>query len=316
MLRFVLQRLTAGVALLIAVATVIFVVVQSLPGDPVEMVLGGDLGSSGSTEAADRLREQLGLNEPLQERYFNYLGSILRGDLGTSLQSGAQVSDRIFDRLPNTLEIVLISVILGSVLGVALGSIAARSGKAADNAITVLAGFGIAVPSYVLGVVLILIASLNFGWFPSGGFTAFTDDPVEHIRHIILPVTTMALPIAAVTSRMARGVILTSMDQDWVRTARSLGLSEGQVFRGHVLRNSLNPVLTNVGLQLGSLLGGSVVVETIFNWPGAGSLLVNALKERDYPMVQGTVLVLAALLIVLNIVVDICYRLLDPRVEA
>lgn len=296
--------------------TLIFFAIQVVPGDPAE-VLASAQGAAGdiSPEALDKIREQLGLNQDLLTRYFGYLQGLVTGDLGLSFATGTSVSASIGRSLPNTIEIVLLGAVIGALAGILLGSWAGRGGRLVQLTASAITSLGISIPVYVLGSLLILYFALTLGWFPAGGYRSFDDDPVRHMRLLVLPAITLALAFMAIVARMTASSIREVSRQDWVRTSRSLGLSSGVVFRQDILRNSLNPVVTVVGVEVGTLLGGTVLVERIFNWPGIGTLLVDAVSDRDYPMVQGIVIVISIIFIAINILVDIIYGFLDPRVS-
>ena len=199
------------------------------------------------------------------------------------------------------------------VIGIPLGAIAARRGGWLDTTISTLTTLGISMPVYVVGTFFVMIFALRFGWLPAGGHTDFGSDPIQHFRKLLLPAVALSFGITSVVARMTRSTVLETIAQDWVRTAKSQGLRRNQVFSRHVLRNSMTPVVTTLGLEIGSLLGSTVLVERVFTWPGMGSLLVDSVNARDYPVVQGIVIVIAALFIVINIIVDVLYGVLDPR---
>lgn len=315
MTRFILKRCGIGLVLVWIVLTLIFLALHLVPGDPAALLLGGEGGGAPTEEALALVRERLGLNDPFLVQYGNYLLGVLQGDLGSSFRDGSSVVEYIGSRLPNTLELVLIAALVAVVVGVPLGALAARRGGAVDTAVSLATTVGLAVPVYVIGTVLVLLFALNLRWFPAGGYVDFLEDPAAHLSRVALPALAIAMGITAVLARMTRSSVLETMGQDWVRTARSVGLSRSQVFQGHVMRNSLNPVVTSFGLEVGALIGSTVLIERVFNWPGLGTLLVDAVLQRDYPIVQGVVIVISVLFIVINILVDISYGLLDPRVR-
>lgn len=315
MASLILKRLATGVLLVWVVLTLIFLMLQLVPGDPAVQLLTGSGGGAVSPEAVERMRTQLGLDLPIFQQYFNYLGGIITGDLGTSFQDGREVTSTILSTLPRTLELVLLAVVFGLVVGIPLGSLAARKGGWIDSAVSVLTSIGMSVPVFIIGTVFVLVLSIQLGWFPSGGYRTLTNDFGGHLARVILPAVTLAIGIISIVARMTRSAVLENLQQDWVRTARSWGLGKERVFRSHVLRNSVTPVATVTGLQIGSLLGGSVLVEQVFNWPGLSSLLINAVIDRDYPVVQGVVIVLSVIFILINLLVDILYGYLDPRVR-
>jgi peptide/nickel transport system permease protein len=293
-------------------ATVIFFLIRLVPGDPVRAILG----ENATEEQVQVVRGQLGLDEPVYQQYVEYLGNVVQGDFGKSVISGRPVMTDIRLRLGNTLELAIISVIVSILLGIPLGIIAAlKANRAPDVILSSTSALGLALPGFVVGTVLLLIFSLKLGWLPLGRFVSFRDDPVQHIKLIILPVATLSASAIAVVMRMTRSSMLEVVRQDYIRTARAKGLMERTVVVRHALRNSINPVISIIGLELAALLGGTVIVETIFNWPGLSSLLISGVRSRDYPVVQGTVLLICILTIVINLLVDVTYGLLDPRIR-
>jgi len=315
MTSFILKRLATGVILVWIVLTLIFLMLQAVPGDPAVQLLTGAGGGAVSPEAVEAMRQRLGLDLPILQQYWNYLTGVLTGDLGTAFRDGREVSTMILERLPRTLELVLLAVLLALLIGVPLGSLAARKGGWADSTVSVLTSIGMSVPVYIIGTIFVLVFAINLGWFPSGGFRPITEDPVGHFVRLLLPAVALSLGIISIVSRMARSAVLENLQQDWVRTARSWGIGKKQVFNKYVLRNSLTPVATVTGLQIGSLLGGTVLIEQVFIWPGLSSLLIEAVVARDYPVVQGIVIILSVIFIVINLLVDILYGYLDPRVR-
>lgn len=315
MLRFVLKRCFLGLFLAFIVLTLIFLSLHMVPGDPAEVILTGEGGGAASPEALAKVRSELGLDQSLWTQYVQYLSGILNGDLGSSFRDNSPVTAAVAERLPRTLELVAVAVILALAIGIPLGSLAAKRGGVTDAAINLVTSTGISVPVYVIGTVLVLVFSLKLGWFPAGGYRNPETDFAGHLQRVLLPAVALAFGIISVVSRMTRSAVLEVIGQDYVRTAKAIGLSRATVFRKHVLRGSLNPVVTVVGLQVGTLLGSTVLVERIFNWPGLSGLLVEAVLQRDYPVVQGIVIVISAVFILINIIVDISYGLLDPRVR-
>ena len=314
MTSFILRRVGMGALLVFLVLTLIFSAIRLIPGDPVELLL-----SSGNTSAdpatVARMREQLGLNGSLPMQYWNFLTGILTGDLGQSIRTGDAVADSIAQRLPRTLELVIFATVISMAVGIPLGAWAASKGGFVDSAATVLTSLGVALPVYVLGTLLILVFSLTLGWFPAGGFTTWQQNPGRHFQLLILPAIALSLGFTAIIARMTRSAVLETMGQDWVRTATAFGHAPLKVFRRHVLRNSMTPVTTVIGLGFGTLLGSTVLAERVFNYPGLSSLLVESVSNRDYAVVQGIVIIIALLFILINIVVDVIYGLLDPRVR-
>lgn len=314
MLRYALRRCAVGIGLVWVVATLIFLSLHAVPGDPAEVLLTGEGAGSVTPEAVAEVRAQLGLDRPLGVQYLQYLGGIVTGDLGTSFSEREPVVDLLAARLPATAELVLVAAVLGIAAGILLGSWAGRGGRVADALVGIGTGLGVSVPVYVLGSLLVLVFALTLRMLPSGGYRVLADDPGGHLERLLLPSLAVAVAFTCVVARMTRSAVVETARQDWVRTGRATGMSPAGVFRVHVLRNALAPVATVSGLEIGTLLGSTVLVERIFNWPGTGSLLVDAVAERDYPLVQGVVLAVAVAFIALNIVVDLVYGVLDPRV--
>jgi peptide/nickel transport system permease protein len=308
----IVKRLLAGAALLFVVATIVFVALQLVPGDPARTILTGT-GATPTEEAVQALRDQLGLNLPIWQQYANFMGQLFTGSLGESLQNGQPVLDLVAQRLPRTLVLIGFSTVVSVLLGVLIGSTAARFGGWWDRIVLTATSVGIAIPSFVAAVLLVYAFGVQLKWLPSGGFVPFERDPGDFFRGLVLPTAALAIGFTGIIARMTRSAVLGIGNQDWVRTGRAVGLREDTVFRRHVLRNSLSPVLTVTGLQMGAMLGGTVIIERVFNYPGLSGLLIDGVTQRDYPIVQGVVLVIAALFVLLNIAVDIAYGFLDPR---
>lgn len=315
MLKYLLRRVLAGVILLWVSITIIFLMLHSVPGDPAEQILAGG-GGDYTPEALERMRATLGLDRPLGEQYISYLLGILAGDFGNSFAYSTPVRELLMPRLEVTLEIAAFALLIGSVAGIAIGALAARARGIVDTILSAFLSVGVSVPVYVIGVLFVLVFALNLGWFPAGGFTPIVHDPVAHFRQIALPVVTLSIPLASIVGRMARSSVLENIQQDWVRTARSWGTQPNEVFQRHVLRNSLTSVTTVIGLEAGTLIGATVLLERVYNMPGIGSLLIDAVNNRDYPVVQAVVIVVCVAFVVLNILVDIAYGFLDPRVRS
>ncbi|GAA2180221.1 ABC transporter permease [Brooklawnia cerclae] len=306
------KRLAAGVGLLFVVATLIFIALHLVPGDPARTILTGT-GAVPTDAAVENLREQLGLNLPLGQQYLRYLHELVTGSLGTSLNDNRPVIELIGERLPRTLQLIGSTTVVSVIVGVTIGALAARRGGLIDRIVMVLTSFAVAVPAYVAAVLLVYFVGVKLQWLPSGGYVDPAVDVGRHLRALVLPTISLSLGFSGIVARMTRSAVLNVGNQDWVRTALSVGLTRGQVFRRHVLRNSLSPVVTVTSLQMGGLLGGTVIIERVFSWPGLSGLLIDGVTSRNYPVVQGIVILIAALFILLNIVVDIVYGLLDPR---
>lgn len=315
MLAYSIRRLVVAVAMIFAVATAVFMILHIVPGDPVEVMLSAD-GMDPDPNTVAEMRARLGLDLPLYQQYGNYLHRLVRGDLGQSFLDNEDVLKNIAQRLPRTLELIGMATILSLIVGVPLGVLSARRrGQLIDRVLGMVTSIALSVPTFVLGTLFVLLFALVLRLVPAGGFVPFSVDPVAHITLLLMPSAAIAVGFSAVIIRMTRSTVLDVMEQDWVRTARAKGLKERYVIRKHVIRNALGPVLTVTGLQMGTMLGGTVLVEYIFNWPGMSGFLVRAVENRDYPEVQGIVLVTASLFILLNLVVDLLYSVLDPQVQ-
>jgi peptide/nickel transport system permease protein len=294
---------SAALAVL-GVSTLVFLLIHLVPGDPVEAMLGE--GASPADRGA--LRAALGLDRSLGTQYLDYLGGLVRLDLGNSLQAQRPVADLIGERIGPTLELAAASLILALVIAIPLGVTAAQHrGTVLDSMVTGFSLLGAAIPNFWLGPMLILGFSLWLGWTPVSGREGWTS--------LVLPAVALGTGLAAVLARMVRGSVLEVLGEDYVRSARAKGLGPAAVLWRHALRNAWLPVLTLVGLQLGALLGGAVITETVFAWPGIGSLLIDAIGQRDYPVVQGTVLVISVLYVGVNALTDLAYGWIDPRVR-
>lgn len=303
MAAILLRRLLGAMLVLLGVSLAVFAALTFVPGDAAEALLGE--GASAAQLAA--ARQELGLDAPLPARYARFLGNVvLRGDLGRSLTSGRPVSDLLGERLPPTAILALSATALALLLGTVAGSLAAaRAGSRLDLGVMAASSLGLAVPSYWLAILLVAVLSLRLRWLPVAGAGA--------PAHLVLPALTLALPTAAVVARLVRSSLLETLHADYLRTATAKGLSGRAVFAGHALRNSLIPVVTLLGLHLGHLLGGAFVIETIFAWPGLGRLGVQAIFDRDVPVVMGVALLVAAVNVAMTAGVDLLHAALDPR---
>jgi peptide/nickel transport system permease protein len=296
---------------LLGVSLVAFALVRLVPGDPVTALLGPGYNE----EQATVLRQKYALDRPVPVQYFAWLGRVVQGDFGESFFTGEPVLRSIISRLPVTLELTVIGILFAIVVGVPLGIVSAiRPGRFVDHAARVVGLLGISVPGFWLGTVLILLMSLRLGWLPSGRFVPLWEDPAENLRRMILPGLALGTAVAAVVMRTARSAMLEVVGQEYVRTARAKGLSNRLVLLRHALRNALVPVVTVIGLQAGYLLGGSVVIEQVFSLPGIGRLALQAITTRDYLLLQGTILFVALAFVLMNLLVDLLYARLDPRI--
>lgn len=304
MAMFIFRRLFQTIPVIIGVTFVVFFIMQLVPGDPA-VILAGE---GASKETIEALREQLGLNQPLIIQYFDYITSLLKGDFGTSLKSSQPVLDEILVRLPITMELAFVSILITIFLGMAAGIIAAiKPYSLQDIGVMLIALLGISLPSFWLGLMLMYFFSVKLQILPVAGWVS----PL----HIILPAITLGVGGAAIVARMTRSSMLEVIGQDYIRTARAKGMKETIIIFKHALRNALIPVITVVGLQFGALLGGTVLVESIFAINGLGRMIVDAIRMRDLPMVQGGVLVASLIFVIVNLLVDIFYRLFNKRID-
>ncbi len=304
MVTYVARRILTAFPTLLGVATVIFLLLRLLPGDPAR-VMAGLLATE---EDVSRIRHLFELDSPLPVQYVSFLSRLLHGDLGVSTRTGDPVTADILSRLPHTIELAVISTALATVIGVTLGMLAAsRSNSWLDLVISGTAIFGISMPVYWLGLMLIIVFSVGLHLLPAAG----ASEPLS----FLLPSLTLAAFSVALIARMTRSSMLEVLGQDYVRTARAKGLNRGSVLVRHALRNALLPIITAIGLQFGALLGGAVLTETVFSWPGIGRLLVDSIFSRDYPVVQGVVLTFSTLFILVNLAVDLLYAYVDPRIR-
>jgi len=309
--RFVIRRLLQSAVVLVGVTLVVFLLLQLVPGDPVRVALGTRFDPA----TYQALRARSGLDQPLVVQYLSYVGHALTGDLGVSFRSGQPVSTIVLGRLPATLSLALTAIVLAVLVAVPLGVLSAvRSGSALDHAARVFSQFGVSVPDFWMGIMGILLFSGVLGWLPPSGYVALTEDPARWATHVLLPAATVGLVSASILTRFIRSSVLEVLSEDYVRTATAKGLRPRVLIGRHVLRNALIPVVTVVAVQLASLLGGVIVIEVLFAWPGIGRLTFDAVQARDYPVLQGAVLLVAALFLLVNLLVDLLYARLDPRI--
>jgi peptide/nickel transport system permease protein len=309
---FVVRRLLTVVPTILVVATVTFIALQVIPGDIVEIMLGTEARS----EDVARLRQEFGLDRPLVVRYVEWLGHLVRGDLGTSISYREPVVRLIWQRLPVTLSVAAAAMFVAVVLAIPLGVLAARRAWSPLD-LSVLAGsqVGLAIPTFWMGILLLLWLAAATPIFPLQGYAAFSASPLDWLRHLALPAVALGTERAAALVRLVRASILDEMNRDYVRTAHSKGLVGHLIMRKHVLRNSLIPVMTVAGLQLGYLMGGTIVIEQVFGLPGLGRLLLQGIYARDLVIVQGAVLTIALMFALLNLAVDLLYAVVDPRIS-
>ena len=310
--RYVLRRAAAFVATLLFVSVLVFVVIRILPGDPALVIMG----TEGSPEAAARLREAMGLNRPLVVQYADWLARALRGDLGTSIQYDVPVGRLIVSRLPVTLPLMALAAFFMIGVALPLGIYAAtRHRRLGDYLAMIVSQVGIAVPSFWAGLLLILLFSVRLGWVQSGGFAGWDEGAWPALRSLLLPAVALGFFQAAVLVRATRSAVLDVLREDYVRTARAKGVRELLVVVKHTFRNAMIPVVTVAGLQLGQLVAGSIILESVFALPGLGRLALGAITARDLPVVQGVTLFVASCIVAINFVVDLAYAVLDPRIR-
>ncbi len=299
---------------LLGMSIIIFLMLRLLPGDIVSIIAGPDAQADSSAQA--KLREAMGLSDPLWRQYLNWIGDLLRGDFGVSMRSGKPVSELFARALPVTIELALLSVLIASLVAIPLGVISAVKRNTPIDYVARFFGLvGLSLPNFWIATLLLLFTSKLFGWVPSINFIRFTDDPIGNLRQFMLPAFAIAIQLMAIIMRMTRATMLEVMGQDYVRTARAKGLSDRVVVYRHALRNALIPVVTVIGFQLGSLLGSTAIIEVIFGLNGMGNTLLQAITNRDYTLVQASVLYLAIVFVLVNLLVDVLYAVLDPRIK-
>ncbi len=310
--KYLARRAGASLIVLFVATLIVFAGIRALPGGP-ELALAGE---ERDPESLAAIRERYGLDDPLPVQYWNWITLALQGDLGESVRTGLEVSEIVVTRLPVTLELTLLSVLVALLLGIPTGIMAAvKQGRLSDYVGSGVALFGLSVPNFWLGLMLILAFAIYLPLLPASGYEPFFSNPVENLRHMIMPAFVLGSGLAAVVMRQMRSAMLESLSEDYVRTARSKGLSERSVIGIHAFRNSLITVTTVVGLQLGALISGAVVTEQIFVIPGFGKLIVEAVFQRDFPVIQGVILVTTAGYIIVNLLVDLLYSVLNPRIR-
>ena len=308
MARYLLRRFFFLLFILLCVTIITFSLMHVVPGDAAQIIAEKIHGQEVSSQTVELVRREMGLDQPVYLQYLHWLGGIIQGDLGTSFRTGLPVWEEITRRLPATIELALAAMLISLVIAIPVGIISAvKRYSLLDNAGMVGAMVGVSMPNFWLGLLLILLFSLHLDWFPVFGR--------DGLKSLVLPAVTLGTGLAAITTRLIRSSILEVLQQDYVRTARAKGLTEGPVVTRHVLKNSFIPVVTVVGLQFGALLEGAVVVEVIFTWPGIGRLLYDSIFARDYPVIQGCVFFIALMYVTVNLLVDLSYAFLDPRIR-
>jgi peptide/nickel transport system permease protein len=316
--RYFVQRVLQLIPVLILVSVAVFLIIRIIPGDPVLVMLGIDPEERAriSEEQYESLKHQLGYDRPIYVQYVNWVSRIVQGDMGLSLRSRRPIFEVIFERYPATLYLALTALLTGVLIAIPTGVIAAmRQNTSVDYAAMGFALWGIAVPNFWLALMLIVLFSLKLGWLPSIGYASPLENPWLFLQHVFLPAIVMGTDLAAPLTRYIRAEMLEQLTQDYVRTAWAKGLPARMVIVRHALKNSLIAAVTVIGLQTARLLGGSTIVETVFSWPGVGRLLIEGIYSRDYPIVQGAVLLIAVTFVFINLFVDIVYKWLDPRIK-
>jgi peptide/nickel transport system permease protein len=309
---YVVRRGIQALGVLLGVSVLVFAIIHLVPGDPVRLALGTRFDQA----TYEALRERAGLDQPLLQQYISWLGGVVSGDFGVSFRSGRTVLSMVLERLPATLSLAGAAVLVALLMAIPLGVLSAiRQGSLTDRIATSISQFGISLPDFWFGILLITFFAGILGWFPASGYVPLTEDPLQWAYRLVLPGITVGVVSGAVITRFVRSSVLEALGEDFVRTARSKGLSERQIIREHVLPNALVPVITVTGLQLAYLLSGVVIVEAVFAWPGLGRLALDAVLDRDYPVVQGAVLLFAGFFLIVNLLVDLLYAAVDPRIE-
>ncbi len=304
MVRFIVRRLLLTIPVLLGVATLVFALLHLVPGDPAQVMLG----ESAAASDVDELRTRLGLDRPLPAQYLQFIRGVVQGDFGTSFRYGTPVFQEIAQRLPNTLQLALAAMSVAIVIAIPLGVLGALyRGQAIDQAAMTVSLVGISMPNFWLGPLLAIVFAVGLGWLPVSG--------IGDWRHLVLPAVTLGAALAAILARMTRASLIEELRELYVLAARARGLSQTRAVLRHALRNSLIPVVTILGLQFGAVLTGTIITETIFAWPGVGRLLIQAINFRDYPLIQGCILFIASTYVMVNLLVDLAYGWLDPRIR-
>lgn len=312
MTRYIVRRLLYALFIIWGCATIVFFLLRLVPGDPVSVMLGGEY----SPEAAAQLRENLGLDEPVFVQYGKWMTNVAQGDLGRSIATREPVTSAITRAVPKTLSITALAFVIGVVIAVPMGMVAAlKRDSAFDYAASIATFAGISLPTFWFGIVFILLFAVKLGWFPSVGYVSPSDGLWPWLKHLLLPAMAAGIGEAAILMRFVRAGLLDVLGSDYIRTARAKGLSERRVIFGHAMRTAMIPVVTVAGLSLASLLGGLVITETVFSISGIGRLLTSAIFNKDYPIVQGVILLITLIFVLANLTVDIVYTILDPRIR-
>ncbi|XID96178.1 ABC transporter permease [Paenibacillaceae bacterium WGS1546] len=309
----IVRKLVQAIVVIWFISVVVFFAVRLAPGDPVMTVLGA-IGNN--AEKADLLREQMGLNDPLILQYFKWIGGVLQGDFGHSLISGKPVLEIVLSRLPASLELIAFSILIGLIVAIPLGIAAAvLSGKWVDKLFSLISILGMSTPVFWLGLLLIYFFSIQMQWLPASGYVSFSDDPWQHLKLVAMPAIVLGISEAAVFFRFIRNGMLDVLKEPFMETARAKGLSPVKIYLKHGFRNTLLTFMTVLGLEIGILVSGTVIVEQVFSWTGIGWLVLNSVSTRDYTLLQGTVLLVSVAVVLVNLILNMLYSFLDPRVK-
>jgi len=310
--KYIFRRLIDLLPTIFVVAIIVFIITRMIPGDPASVMLG----PQASVEDVQQLREDLGLNDPLYVQFFQYIGDLVRGDFGISYSYNQPIVELIIERFPNTLVLAISALVIAFMIGVPAGIIAAtKQNSILDYGVMLISLIGVSMPIFWLGVMLVLYFSVNLGWFPATGMGSMDEGLGSYLKHLILPSITLATIPMATFARITRSSMLEVISLDYIKTARAKGLREFWVVCKHAFKNALTPLLTVLGMQISMMLGGAVLTETIFSWPGMGRLIVDAIDKRDFVVVQGTVLFIAIIFVLVNLLVDVMYKVVNPRVS-
>lgn len=311
--QFLLSRLVDLVVVLFGVSVIVFLMIRMIPGDAVAIMLGAN--TEVTPDRIAELERRLGLDLPIWQQYLNWIGGVLQGNFGTSIWTGRPVLDEITAQIWPTIELTILSIVVGAGLAIPIGCFMAEArGKGAEVAVRIGAIAGLTIPSFWLGIVAIFAVAKLFPQFTTLGYVPFFQDPLGNLQRMILPVIALSLPMLANLSRLVRSAMLDALSQDYIRTAKAKGAGRRRIVYRHALRNALIPFITSVGVSAGYLLGGAIVIEQVFAIPGLGRLVLGAINERNYPLVQATILVITSVFVIVNFIVDILYAVIDPRV--
>jgi len=309
---YLLKRVLSLIPILFGISILVFAILRLVPGDPVSIMLG----TEATEESVAVLRAQLGLDQPILLQYLHWAGRLLHGDFGVSVHTGKEILPEILKRFAVTLQLTLFAVSVGWLAAIPIGILSAvRAHSKLDIAVRIVTLLGISVPNFAIGTLLLLGVSLYLGWFPPIDVVSFWEDPAEAFQVFVLPAVTMGIFVAAGVMRMTRSAFLETLEKDFIRTARAKGIGKWGVVMGHAFRNSSIPIVTLAGMQIGSLLGGAVIVEQLFSLPGLGQYILEAIYLRDYPVVQGGVLFVALVFVLVNLLIDLIYTWIDPRIK-